>query len=528
MEIAVKAEGNLDDASYSSYIQRMSARVYKIIESGQPLFKTSTQDLFSVYLDTLPQEDRQYHNCSCCRHFINRFGGLVTISDDGVISSVMWEVEEAPAYYRAVVTALRNKVNRAGVVSPFLSSDEEWGDFQTGQWTHFAVRQPRSARFFSKLLTAGQKMAEKREDFKNVSRAMSEFTKPMVAQALKLCQTDSLYRSEKVLGNAQWLHDLYEKMEKASMSRNVLWKEVALAPAGFCHVRSSMIGTLLDDIASGMDYDDVARRFKEKMHPLQYQRPQAAPAAGSIKRAEEIVEKLGIAKSLERRFATLADVQQWVWVPKEVELTKTDGVFGHLKPKNSQEVADMKVPPVVMTWEKFQRTVLLDAESIQFYVRPGRGPFTALVTAVHPDAPPILLWDQEEHRNPVSTYVWNSGSPCEQWGLRPGWVDVTGMTYRPHMWSGEYPNQTTGVIFLLKGATESKNGGLALFPEILKSELREVRSVIEAHSRSAELADMRYGNANGVGFDKGKTGFEYLLRVTSKGQTVDYKLDRWD
>lgn len=528
MEIAVKAEGNLDDASYSSYIQRMSARVYQIIESGQPLFKTSTPDLFSVYLDTLPQEDRQYHNCSCCRHFINRFGGLVTISDSGLTSSVMWEVEEAPDYYRPVVTALRNKVNRAGVVSPFLSSDEEWGDFQTGQWTHFAVRQPRSARFFSKLMTPGQKMAEKREDFKNVSRALSEFTKPMVAQALKLCNTDSLYRSEKVLGNAQWLHDLHEKMEKASMSRNVLWKEVALAPAGFCHVRSSMIGTLLEDIASGMAYDDVARRFKDKMHPLQYQRPQAAPTEGNIKRAEEIVAKLGIAPSLERRFATLADVQQWVWVPKEVELTKGEGVFSHLKPKNSQEVQDMKVPPVVTTWEKFNRTVLLDAESIQFYVRPGRGPFTAMVTAVHPDAPPILLWDNEEHRNPVSTYVWNSGSPCEQWGLRPGWVDVTGITKRPHLWSGEYPNQTTGVIFLLKGATESRNGGLALFPEILKSELREVRSVIEAHSRSGEIAEMRHGNANGVGFDKGKTGFEYLLRVTSKGQTVDYKLDRWD
>ena len=45
---------------------------------------------------------------------------------------------------------------------------------------------------------------------------------------------------------------------------------------------------------------------------------------------------------LERRFATLADVQQWLWVPREVEVTKGEGVFGHLKPKNSQEVADMK------------------------------------------------------------------------------------------------------------------------------------------------------------------------------------------
>lgn len=53
-----------------------------------------------------------------------------------------------------------------------------------------------------------------------------------------------------------------------------------------------MIGTLLDDIASGMSFDSVSRRFAEKMHPLQYQRPQAAPSAGNIAQAEKIVEKL--------------------------------------------------------------------------------------------------------------------------------------------------------------------------------------------------------------------------------------------
>lgn len=41
------------------------------------------------------------------------------------------------------------------------------------------------------------------------------------------------------------------------------------------------------------------------MNPLQYQRPQAAPSAGNVAQAERIVEKLGIANSLEAALCPL-------------------------------------------------------------------------------------------------------------------------------------------------------------------------------------------------------------------------------
>ncbi len=55
-----------------------------------------------------------------------------------------------------------------------------------------------------------------------------------------------------------------------------------------------------------------------------------------------------------------------------------------------------------MTWEKFARTVLPDAETIELYVPAEAAPYVAMVTAANPQAPPILQWDRAERRNPVS------------------------------------------------------------------------------------------------------------------------------
>jgi hypothetical protein len=291
-----------------------------------------------------------------------------------------------------------------------------------------------------------------------------------------------------------------------------------------------MIGTLLEDIASGMDFADVSRRFQSKMHPLQYQRPQAAPSAGTIAQAEKIVGQLGAAGSLARRFARIDEVQA-LWKPKQTPETKGEGVFGHLKAKGAPEPLNMTIPPQTMTWDKFSRTVLPDADSIEFYARAARDHYAVLLTAVNPDAPPILQWDDPEHRNPVSWYVWHGGSAPEQFGLRTGsLVPVSAVTFKPSMWGdpeGKHSHQGQAVIFLLEGAKETRQSGAALFPEILKAEFHGVRSVIEAYSRSAEIEGIENSTACGILLQKG-SNWEHMFRVTTKGKAVDYRLDRWD
>jgi hypothetical protein len=243
-------------------------------------------------------------------------------------------------------------------------------------------------------------MAEWQEDYKNVNRALGEFKPQLLDQALRLLENDALYRAEKVIGPAKWLRDLHTRRDAAKgreARNNVVWLAVAQAPAGFAHPRSSMVGTLLVDLAEGKDFNEVARSFAAKMNPTQYQRPTAAPTDGAIAKAEQIFETLGLGPSLRRRFAKPVDVPVsallWAEAAYKPESSK-DGLFGHLK--SSQPPPAMTLPEKVMTWDKFRREALPKALKLEVYVRPI-DQFMALLTAVNPDAPPILQWDRPEH-----------------------------------------------------------------------------------------------------------------------------------
>jgi len=408
--------GSLSDNLYSEYLKRIQAR-FTSNTSGQALFTTDATSLYTAYIDALPEDEQAAHACYECRRFVDRFGGLVTIGKDGHAQSAIWNVDDAIDLYKASTMAMLEIIRNAKVTGVFLSSDIAWGKPVTDVWPHMSVKPAAKAIYKRGALTAGQAMAKKREDFKNVSAALKDFDTATLGQAIRLLKSDALYRSEKVLGAATWLRDLHNSLgsKHSTQRENKLWKAIAAAPAGFCHPRSSMIGTLLEDIAAGKNFEDVSRAFAAKMHPLQYQRPQAAPAAGTIEQAEKLVEKLGIQASLPRRFMRPDEVKA-IWVPKKAQRGRKDGVFSHLKPKEASAQQSMELPAVKITWEKFQRTVLGDAERIEYYLQ-RRDEYCILVTSVNADAPPIIQWDIPEARNPASCYLWQGGSPTSQYGL---------------------------------------------------------------------------------------------------------------
>lgn len=522
--------GNQHDPAYGAYLARLDRRFMANTEKGTaPLFTTDLGKdlLWDLYLGGFDDPDeRQYHNCSACRHFIQRYGGLVTIDPQGLTASALWDEADAPENLKRSVAAMAQAVRKAKVTGVFLSKDAVWGQPETGAWQHLAVG-PRMFVFRDSLLTAGQKMAEKREDFKTVSMALTEFKHEHVVTALQLLRSDALYRSEKVLGQAEWLDALHAARSAARNKTNVTWSFVAKAPAGFCHPRASMIGTLLEDIGGGMSYENVSERFASKMHPLAYQRPQAAPKAGSIAQAEKIVAELGAAGSLARRFARLEDIVA-LWRSVRAAETPSGSVFGHLKPKGEPENR-MVVPAQTMTWVKFRETVLPTAERIQFSVPCHSGGFTALVTAVNPDAPPILQWDSSENRNPVSWYFWHYGANASQYGLKGGeWRDVEAVALKPCMWNGGFEHQGKGVMFVLVGARETRVTSACIFPETLRSEFHGVRSVIEAYSRGATIEGADEPHAAGIMLCDGGKRWDALVRVRSGGRFQEYRLDRWD
>lgn len=503
---------------YEEFEKSIGSRISDL--GDVPLFTTDTENLFDTFLSNIPEHSRQHYNCHACRDFVNRYGGLVVILEGGEAIPAVWN-GNAPELFRPSVADMEKAIRKAKITGVFLSKEKTLGTPVTGEWTHMHAANPRI--FVERLHTVHEVMAEKKADFILLKQSMNEYPVEAINQALLLLKSDALYRSEKVLGVAEWFKELHEKCsaEKNSRTRdNLVWRAVALAPPGYCHLKNTMIGTLLDDIVSGRSLEDVSSRFAAKMHPLQYQRPQAAPSRGSIERAETIVAKLGIEKSLVRRFAQLDEVQT-VWRPKESIEPTTNGVFSHLKPKGETEI-QKDAPAVIITWKKFVETVLPSAISMELNV-PEYGNFMAMLTAEDIDAPPIIQWDTSENRNPFSWYLYNGGSYSSNWCIRPGWHEVTGISLRPSMWQEGNEHQGTGAIIYLEGAVDSRTTqGNALFPEILKANLREVRSVIEAYSHQAEILGRENASACGISYEGS------LVRVTSDLGTAIYKIDRWD
>lgn len=517
------------EADYSAFLA--SIELSRDNAPGQ-LFQTDAANnvnLFSVFLDNLPGE-QAVHTCNTCRHFFERFGGLVIIGEDGSQRSPIWDMDKVPPFYGQAVEALATLAKKAKVVNVFYPKLPVLGTPVTGRWSHISLSMRATDRKTHGLLTAFQLMAEKHEDFINITRALGEFKAPLVAQVVTLLETDSLYRSEKVIGPAKFLHNLHVARDSAKGAKakaNVVWRAVASAPSGFLHPRASMVGTLLEDLAGGATLPAASARFAAKMAPLSYQRPKAAPTAGTLAQAEKIVAQLNSAGTLRRRFAKLEDLTL-LWSPPVLPApTPKGGVFAHLSPRTATEVRAIETDAVTITWDKFRRTVLPNVKSLLAYVG-TRNNFIALLTAADPEATPIIQWDLPEARNPVSWYVYPGGSTPTQWGLTSHeWVPVTGITPQPNMLSGDgFNHQGQSIIFLLRGCVDSKESGNGLFPEILRAEYHGIRSVIEAHSRATDAEGRT--EANACGLQMHSEAPVILAADLGNGVTARYKIDRLD
>lgn len=505
-----------------------------------PLFTTDVDpdELWAAWLSGFPAEERQHHNCHSCRRFLQQFGGLVDIDEDGIIRPAVL-VFEAPGTYGGAFDAASKLFQKARVNGVFLSSSPIWGtpsnlDAKRGlSWQHLHIVPAKKQIFQHAILSASQRSAELGEEYKMLSRALGELKAEHIRTALSIAEADALYRGEKVEGRLRWLLELHEARTDArhrGVKENLVWLAVAEAPAGFAHVRSSVIGSLLEDIEAGKSFEAVKRAFDAKMHPLQYQRPQAAPSAGNIAQAEAIVEKMGIASSLRRRFARLEDVKALWTPPAPKEQPKGEGVFGHLKP-GAKGSEPMQAKGATLTFSKFEKTVLPGAERIEVFA-PTVSHYTAFTVAADAAAPPILQWDSVEERNSVAWYTYQTPSPATSWALMPGtFVPVTAIALMPNMWRDRegFKHQGQGAMFILAGCKDKKAPEACLFPETLRSELHSIRATIEAFSKRAPLEGYEEASACGLTIrSEMRPGSTVRCRVLSRGTLTEYTLDRWD
>lgn len=506
-----------------------------------PLFTTDATDLFDLFLSELPADERRGYTCQCCRAFFDRHAGLVTIDAQGQAESLLWRQDGVPGFFSDAVAAVRSRARHAAVTGVFVTNEALWGRPMTGPWSHFYGR-PHPDRLYrgTPLKNAEQRAAELLQDYQVLQRGLADVADQAgthrIRAALALLERGQLAGAEKAEGTARWLLQLLEA-RAATKNRtardNLTWSAVATAPAGFAHFKTTVLGTLLDDLAQGLELSAIQGRWGGKLDPLTYQRAQVAPSEGQVDAAERVVATLGLEQSLARRFARREHLVVTWEPPQKPQEASPGGPFAHLRPARAT-ITPLATGPVTITWEKFARTVLGAAERIEFQVPGDRANFVAFVTAQHPNAPPILQWDLPERRNPTSLYGYVNGSFPERWGLQRGaWREVTAITLQPHQWDAarDYPQHGRGVVLLLRGARDTGyQAGGGFFPATLRGELHGVRATLEAHAKTAAIADLDGAGDAGIAFLERKDGRSWgcVVRVTTAGITTTYHVDRWD
>lgn len=501
-----------------------------------PLFRVDTAGLFDRFLMNLPKRLRQHYTCHACRHFVEQYGGLVCINPDGTKSSAIWPFDappvwpfDAPPVFAEAVRWLRMEVAKRPIVGAFVSAARVYGTPVTGPWSHLSIVPP-ATRVYKETpaKSAAQREAEIAEDYRLLVAAVGTYSKHHAIAARDLLATAGLYRAEKVLPAAQWFVDILERHPK---SHNLLRLAAATAPAGWCHVGSGMLGTVLDDIKAGTPVHVIKRKFGQKMDPLQYLRPTAAPTDGAIDAAERLVEKLGIERSLHRRFARLDEIVSfWRWRPRAGTASgnTTTSTFAHLRTGRPAPYVTRQPP---MTWAAFCRDALPYCTSLDLDITAAASNFGAMTTALYGDAPPILRWDSASRRNPFSMYMYRYGSPASQWGLKAGLgACVMGISKRPEFWYHESQSGEDGAMLVLEGARDLwHRAGGGLFPETLRADLHPIRSVVEAHSGRATIAQASpFGAQNAAGLVIGPGSCNIrITATTASGSRVVYDIDRW-
>jgi len=271
--------------------------------------------LWETYLESFPNGTNEIyitnteHDCSACRHFIKRFGGVVSIKD-GKMESI-WDID-IDGEYGVVAKAMSNYIHSLPVEGVHLEKDPVVGTKRTGgtAFYHFFAEIPNGLRLNTYRSVAD--IQGEYRDSKNVfMRSLGEITLESLDTVLDLIASNTLYKGnewESALKDFRKLKKAYDKLTTDADKDLFAWEKSVSAGRAISRIRNHSIGVLLVNISEGMELDNAVRQYEVIVAPANYKRPKAIFTKKMLEEAQKTIEELGYMDSLARRYAVLDDI----------------------------------------------------------------------------------------------------------------------------------------------------------------------------------------------------------------------------
>lgn len=387
--------------------------------------------LWDIFFDNLPEEGKSHYNCNSCRHFVQTYGTLVVMDENGNKSSILWDPKSVSEFFFSAVSSMKAYVESLPIAHVFVPTDAHLGfgnlsGKDNEEWTHFNLDMSwfmkyRSECRYHQILgsywtvsTANQYINEINQDVRCILNDLETYSVHVANKGLSILESGDVYRANQLVPMCKWFIQMHEKTAGMSVNKksDMMFYEMATSKHQNNHIGSSLLGTMFDDIEDGKSFAVIKARLEEKLDPENYMRSKSGPTAYQIEEAEKLVAELGVAESFQRRYAKASDIPEhaWEWRDKSPTIVqdvidekkskpeKTGGVFSSVipvdkKPQEKAAIPDQVIPPRTMAYDTFVRKILPDVKKL--YIKTNDTRFVGLTAPVDHNTASIFKWDND-------------------------------------------------------------------------------------------------------------------------------------
>lgn len=389
---------------FQKHFAEMTKDVTKLFE-----VEIDKDEFYNLYLDSFLEgtnniyRERREYDCSCCRAFIKNIGNAVCIKENHV--ETLWDFDAESTTFQPVIDALAAYLKQRAVTNVYVAKQSKIGtdfnreilpDGNVIKWDHFYLELPN--KFVDNSDRSEGDIKGGFRDVKNVfQRSLNEFDKESVMTVLELIDANTLYRGQewkKPLKDFLKYKKQYDKLTSEVEKNNYCWVTSIIAGPVVGKIRNHSIGTLLIDIAAGVDLDVAVTKYEKVTAPENYKRPVEIITKKMKEDAQKFVIKNGLENSLGRRHACLDDITvNNILFSNRDSAKHIEGalsVFDMLQTKDNPKKFS-KVEEI--TIDKFIENVLSTASEVEVYLENKHEVnMVSLIAPINRDAKPITKW----------------------------------------------------------------------------------------------------------------------------------------
>ena len=383
-----------------------------------PLFCIGVEhdEIWQTYLSSFPEgsnpifREKTIHDCNCCKRFIRKAGGIVSIVNGKLIS--LWDIKIDDPVYQVVADKMAALVKGSLIAKPFIHYEKEIGvdknfsekDGVIQKWEHFHIKlNLPGSNFFVSKKDIGKRISDTCDDHKVFLRSLREIDRDAVDTVLALCSPDeagvvTLYRGAENKHSVETFRALQGEFDKLryTWEKDIfVWSKIYAVSPAVLRIRNTAIGTLLVDLSEGKPIEDAVGAYEFKVAPMNYKRPTALVTKAMVDKAKKTIEELGLTSALERRYAYLTDisVRDILFVDRGTRKQLKDDIWANIASNKAFANLDAQKYETVPI-EEFIQTIIPQIDSLEVMVENSHtGNFVSLIAPVDPDARHLFKWN---------------------------------------------------------------------------------------------------------------------------------------